>query len=194
MLLNYDHHKPLYILGSGLFSQALKNYVLEETSEQVVCVNYSEFDSLAPGSQCIVGFVNYRQKNKKLLNDQTINWVTYISKFAYVDSTAVLSPGCVIMPMAMVDYKVTMGLNCMVGPHSLVGHGTSIGNNSVICPKSNIGGSATIGHDFFLGPGSQVIDRITITNDVTCVINSFVTKNIDAPGRYYGNQRMPEVT
>jgi UDP-3-O-[3-hydroxymyristoyl] glucosamine N-acyltransferase len=192
MLLNFNDQKPLYVLGTGVNSQQLKNYIVEETSQEVICVDHNEFDSIASGSQCIAGFINHRQKNVSLLYDQTINWVTYISKFAYVDSSATVSPGCVIMPMAMIDYQVTLGFNCIVCPYSLIGHSTTVGNNVIICPKSNIGGSSTIGDNFYLGPGSQIMDRLTITHNVTCVINSFVTKNIDLPGRYYGNQKMSE--
>lgn len=189
MLLHYDKFRTLYVLGTGVTSQQLKSYISHETDGNVVCVESTEFAGLKDYDQCIVGFINYREHVPALLQKR-LSWVTYIHQTAFVDPTAVIGRGTVVLPMAFIDYMTKIGKCCLLSPGSSVGHNAKLGDNCVLCPKTHIGGSTSVGNNFWLGQSATVADKLTISDDVTCVMSSVVSKDIALPGRYYGNRKM----
>lgn len=94
--------------------------------------------------------------------------------------------------MATVGYGATISKFGWITPYCLISHGDVLGSNVVLSPRVIVGGSTTVGHNVTIGMGSIVCDKISICSDCEFLMNSVVTKNIDQPGRYYGNKKTIE--
>jgi UDP-3-O-[3-hydroxymyristoyl] glucosamine N-acyltransferase len=190
MLIGYDKSLPLWILGTGISAQQIRSYIKQTDNVEATCLPPERFSLLTSNDQCIPGFYNYRNSFSQFVESITVPWVTYIHPLAFIDSTSKIGSGSVIMPLAMIDFESTIGRISMISSYSMIGHGASIGNHSVICPNSCIGGSTHIGDNFWCGQSVIIADRLTITNNVTCIMSSVVTKNIIESGRYFGNRKV----
>lgn len=191
MLINYNPAWPLYILGTGISAQQIRNYISQESNVgQIICLEHTQFNTLTPDDQVIPGYLNFRDEFSKFVDTHPVKWVTYIHPEAFIDNTAEIGPGTVIMPATFINYKAKIGSHCIIAPFSMIGHGATLGNKSIISPNCCIGGSTTIGENFVAGQSVAISDHLTIVANVTCVIGSVVTKDIVKPGRYFSNRAM----
>lgn len=191
MLKNYDHSAPLCVLGSGITARAIKEWIQLEHDIEVNLVDHTDFSKLTASDQCIPGFFNYRETFTEFVsNSPVINWVTFVSKSAFVVPSAMnnIGVGCVVAPLSSIWTEAVVGDFTTMNPYSLVGHGVIMGKNNVLAPRVTIGGSTEVGDNNFFGLNCSIVDRIKIGNNIKFLMNSVVTKSISAPGKYHGNK------
>lgn len=87
---------------------------------------------------------------------------TLVHPKAFVDGTATLGEGCMVMSGANVDLNVRLGSVCVLWPSSVVSHDAVLGHNIFISPNATICGYAMVGDNCFLGAGSTVTDHVRV--------------------------------
>lgn len=108
-------------------------------------------------------------------------------------------------PSSNISKNINLGLsnyigkNVIVNAQTSIGHGVILNSNCVIeheckikdythiAPASVLCGNVLIGENSFIGANSVIKENTIITRDVIIGAGSVVTKNINKPGKWYGN-------
>jgi len=193
MLLYFDPTDPLYVIGNGIYTSELIEYVQEEFSGVVYKISREEFFDLQDDEQCIIGFHNieYRISFLKEAEGLKRRWPSFIHPNGTASRLADYGKGITIGPMNYIGYGATISDFCSTGPFVHVGHGAELGQNCIINQFSAVGGSTVIGNNVEIGQSSTIRDKISICSNVQICMTSVVTKTITEPGKYFGNKRVP---
>lgn len=193
MLTNFDPTRPLYIVGTSVPAQEIRQWILDDTNKSVdpILIDKDTYVDLPPGSQCLVGFANVEYRKKLFSEPEFANrsWVGFIHPSSIITQVENVGVGTVIQPMVVAGFAVSIGNFCWITTFSQIGHGTKIGNNVILNPGTTLAGSTVIGNNVLIGQSSSIKDRLTIGNDVEFCMNSIVTKDVIEAGKYYGNKR-----
>jgi len=193
MLLHCKSTQPIYILGTGPYAKDLYSWMTQDGHADIRSISHDAVNTVPINSQLMLGFYNM-QYRKIFLSETKIQnyvWPAFIHSSALVTDLASISPGVIVNPMSVIGHGVVLKDFCQVGTLSKVGHGTQVGWNTVITPGTIIGGSTRIGHNVFFAQSCSICDKITICDDTYFAMNSVVKKNINKPGRYYGDHKLP---
>ena len=192
MLIDYNHTNPLYIIGDGVVTDGLVEYIQQDTHGRVQAITKEEFLTLDSDSQCIVGFWNFEYRKNFFSYALTYprKWPTFVHKDAFVASSVQIGQGTVIYPMASILNNATIGNFGLIGCNTHIGHGTNLGHNNILAPGVILGGSSSTGNNIYYGMTTAVKDRVVIASNVFLNMTSRVTKNIDHPGTYYNNRKL----
>jgi acyl-[acyl carrier protein]--UDP-N-acetylglucosamine O-acyltransferase len=193
MLLHYNPSEPLYIVGTGVYTYELIEFISQEYESIVLTpVTKEEYFNLPNHAQCMIGFQNMDFRINFLNESRGLKrlWPTYIHSSAVIFKNNQYGQGTVIGPQTFIGHAVVLGDFCSISQMVSVGHGSSLGVNCVATPGTTIGGSTHAGDNVFFGQSSSVRDKITICNDVRFHMTSVVTKSVEAPGSYFGNKKV----
>jgi len=192
MLVNCNSDLLVYILGTGAAANEINQWMLDEGLNESILLSHTEFASIKPGSQCILGFNDVLTRKKWLnqLSDYQIIWLTYVHPSAVITGDLRAGAGCVIGPTTVLGWNVLLGKFCSTCDGVNIGHNTELKNNIFLGPGTVIGGSSTIGCDVSIGMCSAIKDHVSVCNNVELLMSSVVTKDITVPDRYYGNRRV----
>lgn len=195
MLSGYDPSQPLYVIGRGIGADEIAHWIYQTESVDVLRATTEEFENLAPGTQCIIGFWN--MDYRRWFIDHTKNfhrkWISYVHPRAWVTDLDRIGQGTVILGMAHLCYGVQLGDFCLIGEFCNVGHGTRLGRNVVMTPNNIIAGSTVVGDDVLFLQCCSIRDKIQIANNITFSMNSIVTKNVLESGHYIHNRKVSEI-
>jgi len=192
VLIDYNHNKPLYIIGDGVVTDGLVEYIQRETYSQVKAITKEEFLTLDADSQCIVGFWNFEYRKNFFSYALTYprKWPIYIHKDAFVADSAQMGRGTVIYPMASILNSAVINDFGLIGCNTHIGHGTNLGNNNILAPGTIIGGSTRTGNNIYYGMSSSVKDKLLVCDNVKFNMTSRVTKDVLEPGTYFNNRKL----
>ena len=192
MLLHLDWHSPLYVVGDGIYTHELVEYLRDEYMD-VSRVNREEYFQLPDDSQCIIGFHNMEYRLSFIEESRPLRrrWPSFVHSNGTASKYADIGYGVTIGPMNYVGYGAKVGDFCSTGPFVHIGHGASLGTNCIVNQFSAVGGSTVVGDNVEIGQSSTIRDRIAICNNVKICMTSAVTKSIAEPGMYFGNKRVP---
>ena len=193
MLLHCKSTQPIYILGIGPYARELHSWMTRDGHTDIRSISHDAVDTVPINSQLMLAFssMQYRKNFLSETKIQNYVWPAFIHSSALVTDLASISPGVIVNPMSVIGHGVVLEDFCQVGALSKVGHGTQVGWNTVITPGTIIGGSTRIGHNVFFAQSCSICDKITICDDAYFAMNSVVKKNINKPGRYYGDRKLP---
>jgi UDP-3-O-[3-hydroxymyristoyl] glucosamine N-acyltransferase len=191
MILNYQGHDPIYVIGSGVVAEEIQTWLLADSLNSVIIVDYQRFEDIPAGSYCVLAFwnINYRQQFLEQNKIQQYHWPIYVHPRSHVDDVNSLKPGTIIYPMCNIGHGVEVGPFGLIGPMCQIGHGARLGQNVVVSPGTVIGGSTVVGDHVLFGQQSSVRNQIVIGSQIRFAMNSVVTKDITESGDYYGNKR-----
>lgn len=191
MLLHFDYNEPIYVVGDGLYTHELVEYLLLDTMH-VRLVSKEEYFVLPNDSQCVIGFHNMEYRTRFLNESSHLirRWPSFIHPNGTVSKSATFGKGVTIGPMNYVGYGAVVADFCSTGPFVHIGHGASLGNNCIVNQFSAVGGSTVVGDNVEIGQSSTIKDKISICSDVQICMTSAVTKPITMPGKYFGNKRV----
>lgn len=141
------------------------------------------FDALAIG----VGYnaMSFRSASAERFYNR-IPLARIVSREAFVDPTAKIEEGAVILAGTLIDQKVKIGLNNFLSLGCSVSHETVIGANTYFAPRVTICGRCHIGRNCFLGAGCIIRDGVSIADNVTVGAGAVVVKDIENQGVYVG--------
>jgi len=193
MLLYYNSDEPLYVIGDGVYTKELIEYLKEETQGSILQISRQEYFKLPDHAQCMIGFhnmkfrISFLEESKNLLR----SWPSFVHSRSSVSKSANFGKGVTIGPMTYVGYGTSVGNFCSTGPFVHLGHGAQLGQNCVVNQFSAIGGSTQVGDNVEVGQSSVIRDKIEIGSNIEICMTSAVTKSIAEPGKYFGNRRVP---
>jgi len=193
MLLNYDPASEVYLIGTGVVADEYRFGLERDNVTAIISLEYNEWDKIPEGSQCVLGFQNYLNKQRILTAERIdqYRWPTYIHPSAVVEDNKSLGQGCWVGSLTNISVNSTVGDFCVVTSYSNVAHGCRLGRNNFLAPSTIVCGSVTTGDNVSFGVGSIIKDHITIGSNIEFIIDSVVTKDIPDSGRYYSNRRIP---
>lgn len=154
---NRFHRRPL-ILGKGGFGRQLADWLAEDgwgvaeflDDNAPGCAgtlrDYADPALLKPGRPAFVALGNNELRVKLLQKISAAGYETpvYISDAASVSPSAVLEPGCVILPQAYVGAGVHLGTGCIVNAGAIVDHDAVLGRGVHIAPGGIVKAGAEV--------------------------------------------------
>ena len=192
MLLHFDYHETLYVVGDGLYTHELVEYLYKDVMN-VKRVTREEYFTLPDYAQCIIGFHNMEYRISFLQESKNLKrrWPSFVHPNGTTSKYADIGHGVTIGPMNYVGYGASIADFCSTGPFVHIGHGAERGQNCIVNQFSAVGGSTVVGNNVEIGQSSTIRDKISICSDVQICMTSAVTKSIIETGKYFGNRRVP---
>lgn len=120
----------------------------------------------------------FRKEVFDFLTKNKIPLMTFIHPTSYVDPSAVIGKGCIVLMNGTICAHATLKENVFVGPCSLVSHDVIIGAHSFLAPAVRVAGGTRVGECCFLGINTIVINEIKLGKNVQTAAGSVVTKNL----------------
>ena len=139
--------------------------------------------------RAIIG-IGTNETRKRIADQLSLEWVTAVHPFSYVDRSATLGPGTVVFAGAIVQAYAVVGAHVILNTKASADHHTQVGDFAHIS-VAHLGGGASIGEGAFLGLHSVVLPGLVVGPWVTAGAGAVVTKNVEpnvtivgAPPRY----------
>lgn len=157
LTMNRLHRGPL-ILGKGGFGRQLADWLEEDgwgkaeflDDQAPGCVgtlrDYADPALLKPGRSAFVALGNNELRVSLLQKISAAGYSTpvYISAAASVSPSAILEPGCVILPQAYVGAGVRLGTGCIINAGAIVDHDAVLGRGVHVAPGGIVKAGAEV--------------------------------------------------
>lgn len=104
--------------------------------------------------------------------------VTFIHRSAFIDSSAKIGEGSVILANCVINPFTKIGENAFIFSRTVIEHDNIIGKNVYFSPAVSLAGGVRVGDNAFFGINSCVIEGIKIGNNVIIGAGSVVLKDI----------------
>lgn len=151
------HRRPL-ILGKGGFGRQLADWLLDDGWGEAVFLDdnapgcagtlhdYADPALLHPGRPAFVALGDNELRVKLLQKLAAAGYDTpvYISASASVSPSAVLEPGCVVLPQAYVGAGAHLGVGCIVNGGAIVDHDAVLGRGVHVAPGGIVKAGAEV--------------------------------------------------
>lgn len=105
-------------------------------------------------------------------------WAAPIHPTAYVDPSARIGPGTVVLAGAVVQPDAVIGAHAIINTGATIDHDCVIGDFAHVGPGVHLAGSVKVGRGALLGIGSSVLPGICIGQWSTVGAGSVVTRNL----------------
>jgi len=163
--------QPVVVLGAGGHGRVVTR-LLQDIGYQVVAF-YDDNPQLI-GSRCLdlpvlgpirtlqvvdgaaIVAVGANAVRKQLAAKVGARWLTAIHPRAFVDKTAVLGAGIVVLAGAVVQAGAVIGNHVIVNTGATVDHDCVLGDYAQLAPGVHLSGAARIDEGAFLGVGAVV--------------------------------------
>jgi len=115
-----------------------------------------------------------------------IPFATYMHPSSYIDCTATIGEGVMVLPGCVFDKNVQIGNNVFFNIGCLIAHDSIIKSNNFFAPGVKIAGFVTVGNRCFLGIDTTIINNVHLGDDIQTGGGTVVTSDISTPGLYVG--------
>ena len=199
-------HRPLLILGTGVFAEEVADL------------------ALAAGRE-VAGFVEGRDRSRcaEGLNGLPIYWIDDVARLApgcdavcavgssarsgfieqgraagltfailahpssTVFASASLAQGVILGAGVVIGAGTRVGAHAILNRGCLIGHHVRIGDYATLAPGCNVGGLASIGSGCQVGMGAIVIDRVIVGDGASVGAGALVTRDVAIGMRVVGS-------
>ena len=134
-----------------------------------------------------MGEPKWRRYYAEMMENKGGEFMSIISDYAFVNSTAVIGKGSYIARWSCISDNVVLGKHTMIHVFSDLGHDVKIGNYSSIEAYSFLGGYSQVGEESVMHVRSSLIARKKIGNHVSVGANSVVIRNLKDSEHVFGN-------
>lgn len=155
--ISFNAKRPL-ILGRGGFGTQLNDWLLDEGWGSADFLDDNAPDAvgglrdypdpaiLHPGRPAFVALGDNKLRVELLQKLTAAGYATpvFISDAASVSPSAVLEPGCIIMPRAYVGAGVHLGVGCIVNAGAIVDHDAALGRGVHVAPGGIVKAEAEV--------------------------------------------------
>lgn len=197
-------NKPVFILGSGGHGKVVIDAILcSRPSSQVFLFDNSPKNSSVLGHivskgypweeannvakvHIAVGSNSQRKHLGSLALENGVELETVIHPTAHIGSGVSIGQGCFIGPHAVLNPNCKVGMGTIVNSGAIVEHDCDIGTFSHLAPGAVVAGGVVVGNNCFLGANSVVKEGITIAPGVVIGAITFVNKDIQGAGTFFG--------
>jgi len=195
--------KKLATVGSSLLSQRLIHYfestgfgkvvgmfddfetegvvkhdrpILGKTADIPGLFKRQAFDAVAVA----VGYKNrkFRKEAYQYLKRRRIPVVTFVHPSSYVEPSAVLHEGSIVLVGCTIDMNAQVDENVLLSSRCFVSHHVKIGAHTFCGPAVNLAGHTEVGEGCFLGVNTTTVDHVRIGENVQTAAGSVLTKDV----------------
>jgi sugar O-acyltransferase (sialic acid O-acetyltransferase NeuD family) len=156
--------------------------ILDNTQE----IRRMHADGLFDGLMIGVGYVNQHWRERFFEEYQDLPRPSLIHPTAYVNPSAHIGAGVVVLPGVIVDANCSIEDNVFLNPGAIVAHDSTIGAHTFVGPGAMVSGFATVGKNCFLGLGAKVINDVALCDGCQLGAGAVVTKSLETSGVYAG--------
>lgn len=140
---------------------------------------------------CALGDVKIKKKVINTILSKGGEFITLISKDAYIGQNVEMGKGCIICPTARIHCDVRMGDFVTLQPFSVLGHDVQIGNWSHVNNYADCGGASVIGNEVIINTHSFILPLVTIGDGAAIGAGSIVLRNVPSGIVMFGNPAKP---
>lgn len=202
--------KKLAIIGSGDLARLIAYHVAATGSYEVVGYfnDYEPAGKMVDGYpilgttddvlplfaqglfQCLLMGIGYkhfavRQHLFERFEPQ-VPFGSFVHPSAYVDPSARLGAGSVVLPGCVLDRNVTIGKNVLLNTAVTIAHDSAIQNHTFLSPRVAIAGFTTVGECCNIGINTTIIDNVSLAPRIQTGGGAVVCHSLVEPGLYVG--------
>lgn len=134
-----------------------------------------------------IGYKHLRKRAEIFASlKERVPFFTYIHPTVWMDSSAKVGEGSVILPGCLLDRNVCIGENSFLNIGCCIAHDTEIGRHSFLAPRVSVAGFCKLGDFSFLGIGTVFRDNIQTCESVQTGAGAVVCKSLLEAGLYVG--------
>jgi sugar O-acyltransferase (sialic acid O-acetyltransferase NeuD family) len=150
--------------------------ILGKIEEIPAAFRKGAFDAVA----IAVGYKHRRFRGEVFaaLKGQEIPIVTFVHPSSYVEKSALLQEGAIVLVDCTIDMHARIGENVLLSSRCFVSHHVKIGAHTFCGPAVNLAGHAEIGEVCFLGISTTCIDGVRVGRNVQAAAGSVITKDV----------------
>lgn len=200
----------LAIVGSGDLGQLVGHYFSMSSNYKVVGFfdDYKKTGEIVDGTPVLgplssirsfyqtkqfdkifiaIGY-KHMEARKNFFSDlsREIEFATFVHPSSYVDKTARVGKGVIVLPGCILDRNVSIGDNVFLNIGCSISHDSSVGAHSFLGPRVAISGFCDVGESNFLGTGTILKDNISTVGFTMTGAGAVVCKNSAESGLYVG--------
>ncbi len=202
--------KRVLIIGAGDLGQQIAHYITTDSNEYCVAGFVDDWGKKGDmvGGNSILGAADdierlYQQNCfdelligigykhftvRKALFERykdTVPFATFVHSTCFVDNTASIGNGCVILPNCTIDMESSIHDNVMIYSHSHIGHNSVIEAHTIVSGSVQICGFAHIDEQCFIGASACIGDHKHIIHNTIVGAGAVVMKDITVPNGVY---------
>lgn len=183
-----------YIIGAGGHAKSCAEVVSENSTDVFSVISFEDFElkcrrkeiSEIDRSIIAIGDNTLRLNFHNMLKSYGLNFLTAISKQAYLPAPFKVGRGTVIMPRASLRIGTNVGAHSIINTAAIIEHDVKIGSFSHIGPGTVVCGSSNIGDNVLIGANCTILPGVKITAGVIVGAGSVVVGHLTEPGVYVG--------
>jgi sugar O-acyltransferase (sialic acid O-acetyltransferase NeuD family) len=120
----------------------------------------------------------FRKEVYETLKGYGIPIATFVHPSSYVEKSALLQEGSVVLVGCTIDMHARLAENVLLSSRCFVSHHVKIGAHTFCGPAVNLAGHGETGECCFLGINTTLIDGVRIGTNVQTAAGSVVTKDV----------------
>ena len=128
-----------------------------------------------------LGEAKWRRHYVKLLAERGAQFVSFISKHAFIGPRVTIGEGSIIAPTAVLTGDICVGCHCILNVHTSISHDCIVDDFVTFSPGSRIPGRCSLAEDVFLGVNASLIPDVALASGVIVGAGAVVTKSCDEP-------------
>jgi sugar O-acyltransferase (sialic acid O-acetyltransferase NeuD family) len=150
--------------------------ILGKISEVPELLSKDAFDTVAIG----IGYKHrkFRKEVFEFLKKNKVPVTTFVHPSSYVEKTAVIKEGCLVLVDSTILMNAELDENVLVAARGFVSHDVKIHAHTYCAPAVRLAGDTEVGECCFLGINTTSVNGITIGNNVQTAAGSVLTKDV----------------
>lgn len=110
----------------------------------------------------------------------------FVTRDAFVDRTAQVGAGTIVMHRAFLNAGVVVGLNGIINTGAIIEHDAILGDHVHVSTGAVINGGVSLGSSSFVGSGVIIKQNIVVGPNVVVGAGAVVVRDLLEPGTYAG--------
>jgi len=120
----------------------------------------------------------FRKEVYEHLKRDQVPLVTFVHPSSYVEKSAVIKEGSIVLVNCTVDMHAQLCENVFLSSRCFVSHNVKIGRHTYCGPAANLAGNTEVGECCFMGINTTTIDGVKIGMNVQTAAGSVLTKDV----------------